>query len=74
MQPGSGQHQQPAKVVPVHKMPGGPQDVRPKDPAIGHSLFDVRRGGPCRALRQRPARIREFLGLDSQQALQRGFG
>lgn len=74
MQPGSGQHHQPAEVVAVHKMPGGPQDVRPEDPAVSDGLFDVGGGGSCCALRQSPARIGELLRLDGQQALQRSLG
>jgi hypothetical protein len=74
MQPGSGQRDQAAQIVAVHKMPRGPQNVGPQDPPVGHSLFDVCCGSSPGALRKRPAGIGEFLRLHSQEVLECGLG
>jgi hypothetical protein len=44
LKPRRGERKKPPEIVPVDKMPGGPEDVGPQDPAVCHGLLDVRRG------------------------------
>ena len=67
MQPVSGQCHQPAKVIPVHKMPGGAEDVRPQDGSVSYGLFHGSGSARGRALRHGPPCVGKFLRLDGQE-------
>ena len=49
LEPGFAEQHQPAQIVAVHEVPGGPQDVRAQDGSGGDRRVDVRRVVPGRA-------------------------